>query len=89
MVELKNRLADAHNSLRIAEERLHDHNLLDDNMAGMIAKVKAQSEAEMRRFKDEFEIGYQNSVCWFCIYVYFLLTSLLNSFFLQKLSFLF
>ncbi len=62
MLEMKNRLVDAQNSLDLAEARLHDHNLLDENMAAMLAKVRVQSEAEMRRFKEESELTYQNSV---------------------------
>ena len=59
---MKNRLADAHHSLQILEDRLHEHNLLDENMANMLAKVRMQSEAELRRFKEESELMYQNGV---------------------------
>ncbi|XP_065070387.1 lamin-B1.S-like isoform X2 [Rhopilema esculentum] len=60
--ELKSHLADAHQSLRVMEDRLHEHNLLDDNMANMLAKVRMQSEAELRRFKEESELVYQNGL---------------------------
>jgi len=60
--EMKNRLADAHHSLQILEDRLHEHNLLDENMANMLAKVRMQSEAELRRFKEESELMYQNGI---------------------------
>ena len=60
--EIKGHLADAHQSLRVMEDRLHEHNLVDDNMANMLAKVRMQSEAELRRFKEESELVYQNGV---------------------------
>lgn len=59
---MKSRLADAHHSLQILEDRLHEHNLIDENMANMLAKVRMQSEAELRRFKEESELVYQNGV---------------------------
>eukprot|EP00794_Sanderia_malayensis_P018175 gene18175-19989_t len=62
MQDLKDRLAYAYHSLDIAEERLHEHNLLDENLTAMLAKVKVQSEAELRRFREESELTYQNSL---------------------------
>lgn len=57
------RLDEAERTILLAEERLHEHNIIDENLSAMLAKVKMHSEAELRRFKEESEISYQNGVC--------------------------
>ena len=56
------RLDEADRTILLAEERLHEHNIIDENLSAMLAKVKLHSEAELRRFKEEAEISYQNGV---------------------------
>ena len=56
------RLDEADRTILMAEERLHEHNIIDENLSAMLAKVKMHSEAELRRFKEESEISYQNGV---------------------------
>lgn len=56
------RLDEADRTLLLAEERLHEHNIIDENLSAMLAKVKLHSEAELRRFKEEAEISYHNGV---------------------------
>lgn len=69
------RLDEADKTILLAQERLHEHNIIDENLSAMLAKVKMQSEAELRRFKEESEISYQNGV-WtvtrYCCYFSFL-----------------
>ena len=50
------RLDDAERTILLAEERLHEHNIIDENLSAMLAKVKLHSDAELRRFKEEAEI---------------------------------
>ena len=57
------RLDEADRIILLAEERLHEHNIIDENLSAMLAKVKVHSEAELRRFKEESEISYQSGVC--------------------------
>ena len=56
------RLDEAERTILLAEERLHEHNIIDENLSSMLAKVKLHSEAELRRFKEEAEISYHNGV---------------------------
>ena len=56
------RLDDAERTILLAEERLHEHNIIDENLSAMLAKVKLHSDAELRRFKEEAEISYHNGV---------------------------
>ena len=58
------RLDEADRTILLAEERLHEHNIIDENLSAMLAKVKMHSEAELRRFKEESEISYQNGVSY-------------------------
>ena len=59
---MRARLADAERTILLAEERLHEHNIVDENLAAMLAKVKMHSEVELRRYKEESEISHINSV---------------------------
>ena len=59
------RLDEADRTILLAEERLHEHNIIDENLSAMLAKVKMHSEAELRRFKEESEISYQNGVSYY------------------------
>ena len=61
---MRSRLDEADRIILLAEERLHEHNIIDENLSAMLAKVKLQSEAELRRFKEESEISYQSGVRW-------------------------
>ena len=69
------RLDEADKTILLAQERLHEHNIIDENLSAMLAKVKMQSEAELRRFKEESELSYHNGV-WTvsrsCYYFFFL-----------------
>ena len=62
LYEMRCRLDEADRIILLAEERLHEHNIIDENLSAMLAKVKMHSEAELRRFKQESEISYQNGV---------------------------
>ena len=61
---MRSRLDEADRTILLAEERLHEHNIIDENLSAMLAKVKMHSEAELRRFKEESEISYQNGVSY-------------------------
>ncbi|KAK3718286.1 hypothetical protein QZH41_010096, partial [Actinostola sp. cb2023] len=60
MAELRARLDEADRTILLAEERLHEHNIIDENLAAMLAKVKLHSQHELRRFKEEAELSHQN-----------------------------
>jgi len=60
--EMRCRLDEAERTILLAEERLHEHNIIDENLSAMLAKVKLHSEVELRRFKEEAEISYHNGV---------------------------
>lgn len=60
--EMRCRLDDAERTILLAEERLHEHNIIDENLSAMLAKVKLHSDAELRRFKEEAEISYHNGM---------------------------
>ena len=62
MAELRARLDEADRTILLAEERLHEHNIIDENLAAMLAKVKLHSQHELRRFKEEAELSHQNIV---------------------------
>lgn len=62
LYEMRCRLDEAERTILLAEERLHEHNIIDENLSAMLAKVKMHSEAELRRFKEESEISYQNGM---------------------------
>ncbi|XP_031549204.1 lamin-B1-like [Actinia tenebrosa] len=62
MAEIRARLNEADQTILLAEERLHEHNIIDENLAAMLAKVKLHSQHELRRFKEESEISHQNSM---------------------------
>ena len=64
LYEMRCRLDEADRTILLAEERLHEHNIIDENLSAMLAKVKMHSEAELRRFKEESEISYQNGVSY-------------------------
>lgn len=63
LYEMRSRLDEADRIILLAEERLHEHNIIDENLSAMLAKVKLHSEAELRRFKEESDISYQSGVC--------------------------
>ena len=65
LYEMRCRLDEADRTILLAEERLHEHNIIDENLSAMLAKVKMHSEAELRRFKEESEISYQNGVSYY------------------------
>ncbi|KAJ7382979.1 Intermediate filament tail domain-containing protein [Desmophyllum pertusum] len=60
--EMRCRLDEAERTILLAEERLHEHNIIDENLSSMLAKVKLNSEAELRRFKEEAELSYHNGM---------------------------
>ena len=57
-----NRLAEAERTILQAEQRLREHDIIDENLSAMMAKVKLHGQVELRRFKEESEMSYQNNV---------------------------
>lgn len=62
VMELNNKCAAAERAIAIADEKLREHDIVDDNLAQTIAKMRMQTQAEFRRFQDESEISYQASL---------------------------
>ena len=60
--DLTNRCQDIETALRMAEERIHEHNIIDEDLAMQLAKVKSQSQAELKRYQEEAQMNFQNSV---------------------------
>ena len=63
--DYSNRISDLGTALKMAEERIHEHNVIDEDMANQLAKVKLQSEADFSLFKQESELDFQNRVSIF------------------------
>ena len=53
--ELQNRISAADAAIKMAEERLKDHDIIDDQSANTLAKVKMQAHEELMRFQEEAE----------------------------------
>merc|ERR1712179_418838 len=49
-------------AIKIAEDRLKEHDAIDDQLAATLAKVKQQSHAELLRFQEEAEFSYLASL---------------------------
>lgn len=62
MAELNSRVNAADMAIKIAEERLREHDNIDDQLAATLAKVKQQSHAELLRFQEEAEFSYLASL---------------------------
>lgn len=62
LMELNNKLSAAERAISIADEKLREHDIVDDNLAQTIAKMRMQTQAEFRRFQDESETAYQASL---------------------------
>merc|ERR1711962_1327147 len=62
LTELQNRVNSADAAIRMAEERLKDHDIIDDQLANTLAKVKLQAHAELVRFQEEAEHTYRQSL---------------------------
>jgi len=62
MAELNARVNAADMAIKIAEERLKEHDNIDDQLAATLAKVKQQSHAELLRFQEEAEFSYLASL---------------------------
>lgn len=62
LMELNNKLSAAERAIAIADEKLREHDIVDDNLANTIAKMRMQTQAEFRRFQDESEAAYQASL---------------------------
>jgi hypothetical protein len=56
------RLAELERALLLAEERLHEHNIVDENLSAMLAQLKLHSDEQLRRYKHESECSYQSHV---------------------------
>lgn len=54
-------------ALVIADERLHEHNIVDENLSTMLAQLKLRSDEQLRRYKHESECSYQSHVGFVCI----------------------
>lgn len=61
-MELQNKLSAAERAISIADEKLREHDIVDDNLANTIAKMRMQTQAEFKRFQDESEAAYQTSL---------------------------
>ena len=57
-----NRIKDLEAALKAAEERIHEHNLIDEDLANQLAKVKSQCDADLQRYKQESQLNFDNSV---------------------------
>lgn len=53
----------------MADDELKKHEDVDDNLANMIAKIRIQTENEMRRYQQESETNYQTTVSFYW-YIY-------------------
>ena len=62
MADLRNRINAADAAIKMAEERLKEHDIIDDQLANTLAKVKMQAHAELVRFQEEAEATYRASV---------------------------
>jgi len=62
IAELESRIRAADMAIKIAEDRLKEHDAIDEQLAGTLAKVKQQSHAEFLRFQEEAEYGYLASL---------------------------
>ena len=56
------RLAELERALLLADERLHEHNIVDENLSAMLAQLKLNSDEQLRRYKHESECSYQSHV---------------------------
>ena len=61
-MELNNKLAAAERAIAIADEKLREHDIVDDNLSNMMAKIRMQTQAEFQRFQEDAEAAYQASV---------------------------
>jgi chromosome segregation ATPase len=62
IAELQNRVNAADMAIKIAEDRLKEHDMIDDQLAATLAKVKQQSHSELLRFQEEAEYSYLASL---------------------------
>jgi len=62
LAELEARVNAADMAIKIAEERLREHDAIDDQLAATLAKVKQQSHSELLRFQEEAEFSYLASL---------------------------
>ena len=60
--DLQTRINAADAAIRMAEDRLKEHDIIDDQLANTLAKVKLQAHAEMVRFQEEAEHTYRQSL---------------------------
>lgn len=60
--ELQSRVHAADMAIKIAEERLKEHDIIDDQLAAALVKVKQQSHSELLRFQEEAEYSYLASL---------------------------
>jgi len=62
LADLRNRINAADAAIKMAEERLKEHDIIDDQLANTLAKVKMQAHAELVRFQEEAEATYRASL---------------------------
>jgi len=60
--ELNNKLAAAERALSIADEKVRERDIVDDNLHTSIANLRLQTQTEFKRFQDESEAAYQTSL---------------------------
>lgn len=60
--DLQNRINAADAAIKMAEDRLKEHDVIDDQLANTLAKVKMQAHAELVRFQEEAEHSYRQSL---------------------------
>jgi len=60
--DLQNRINAADAAIKMAEDRLKEHDIIDDQLANTLAKVKMQAHAELVRFQEDAEHCYRQSL---------------------------
>ena len=56
------RMNELERALLLAEERLHEHNIVDENLSAMLAQIKLHSDRQLELYKQESECSYQSHV---------------------------
>ena len=59
---MRSRLEEANKTILLSEKRLHELDISDEKLSAMLAKVKMQGDVELKRFKEESQISYENGV---------------------------
>lgn len=60
--DLMSRISAAEAAIKIAEERLKEHDIIDEALANNLKKVKEQAHADLVRYQEEAEHSYKQSL---------------------------